>query len=300
MKKHTLLLALVFCGLFASSVSYGQSELDAAIMLEDLRKLSHDKAEGRKTGSAGAESARRFIIRQMEDVKAKSLQKGFRHPFGFANSKGDTIQGENVLAYIKGDQETAIVISAHYDHLGIINGEVFNGADDNASGVAAMLAMMEYFKRYKPRHTMIFAAFDGEEMGLQGAKAFLKDPSVPVDDIILNVNMDMISMNDKNELYVAGTHHNPNLKCIIEKVDVAPLKLLFGHDSPDLGKDDWTYSSDHGPFHSSGIPFLYFGVEDHSNYHKSTDDYENVNKSFYVRAAHAILYSILALDKSIN
>lgn len=299
MKKHILSFAIIFIALCPPSFSYAQT-LDTETMLDDLRKLSHDAVEGRKTGSKGAESTRRFIIKQMQDVKAKSLQKDYRHPFSFANSKGDTIKGENVIAYIKGELETAIVISAHYDHLGVIDGVVFNGADDNASGVAAMLAMMDYFKRYKPRHTIVFAAFDAEEMGLQGAKAFLKDPAVPVDAIILNVNMDMISMNDKNELYVAGTYHYPNLKPIIEKVDVAPLKLRFGHDTPDLGKDDWTFSSDHGPFHQNKIPFLYFGVEDHAHYHKSTDDFENVNKSFYTNAAHAVLYSILELDRSLN
>jgi Zn-dependent M28 family amino/carboxypeptidase len=286
MKKHILYFALLFGALLSPTFALAQNELDAA--------------EGRKTGTKGAEAARRFIIRQMEDVKAKSLKKGFRHPFKFVNNAGDSIQGENVVAYIRGSQEGAIVISAHFDHLGVIDGEVFNGADDNASGVAAMLAMMEYFKSNKPRHTIVFAGMDGEEMGLQGAKAFLKDESIPVDQIILNVNMDMISMNDKNELYVAGTYHNPKLKPIIEKIDVAPLKLIFGHDTPDLGKDDWTFSSDHGAFHQNKIPFLYFGVEDHANYHKSTDDFENVNKSLYVQAAHAVLYCILALDRNLN
>lgn len=300
MKKHILYFALIFGMILSPNFAHAQNELDSEFILEDLRKLSHDAAEGRKTGTKGAEAARRFIIRQMEDVKAKSLKKGYRHAFKFVNNAGDSIQGENVIAYIRGDQEGAIVITAHYDHLGIINGEVFNGADDNASGVAAMLGMMEYFRSHKPRHTIVFAALDGEEMGLQGAKAFLKDESIPVDQVILNINMDMISMNDKNELHVAGTYHYPKLKPIIEKIDVAPLKLIFGHDSPDLGKNDWTFASDHGPFHQNKIPFLYFGVEDHANYHKSTDDFENVNKSFYIQAAHAILYCILELDRSLN
>ena len=107
-------------------------------------------------------------------------------------------------------------------------------------------------------------------------------------------------MNDKNELYIAGTSHYPNLKPIIEQVDALPLQLKFGHDTPDLGNDDWTNSSDHGPFHKKGIPFLYFGVEDHAHYHKPTDDFENVNKEFYIRATHAILDCILALDASLN
>ncbi|WP_420384665.1 M20/M25/M40 family metallo-hydrolase [Roseivirga sp.] len=274
--------------------------LDTEFMLEDLRKLSHDAAEGRRTGTKGAEAARRFIIKQLEDMRAKSLQDDYRHPFTFTTSRGDTIQGENIVAYIKGEEQTAFVITAHYDHLGVRNGEVYNGADDNASGVAALLALVEYFKSNKPRHTLVFAALDGEEMGLQGAKAFVNDMSIPQELLKLNINMDMISMNDKNELYVAGTSHYPNLKPIIEKVDVLPLQLKFGHDTPDLGNDDWTNASDHGPFHQKGIPFLYFGVEDHANYHKPTDDFENVNQDFYIKAAHAILDCILALDASLN
>lgn len=274
--------------------------LDTEFMLEDLRKLSHDAAEGRQTGTKGAEAARRFIIKQLEDMKAKSLRDDFRHPFSFVSRGGDTIQAENIVAYIKGEEQTAFVITAHYDHLGVRNGEVYNGADDNASGVAALLAMVEYFKSNKPRHTMVFAALDAEEMGLQGAKAFLNDESIPQDMIKLNINMDMISMNNKNELYVAGTSHYPDLKPIVEQVDALPLQLKFGHDTPDLGNDDWTNSSDHGPFHKKGIPFLYFGVEDHAHYHKPTDDFENVNKEFYIRATHAILDCILALDASLN
>ena len=294
---------ILFSFLFALICMSSQAQLDrldTEFMLEDLRKLSHDAAEGRQTGTKGAEAARRFIIKQLEDMKAKSLRDDFRHPFSFVSRGGDTIQAENIVAYIKGEEQTAFVITAHYDHLGVRNGEVYNGADDNASGVAALLAMVEYFKSNKPRHTMVFAALDAEEMGLQGAKAFLNDESIPQDMIKLNINMDMISMNNKNELYVAGTSHYPDLKPIVEQVDALPLQLKFGHDTPDLGNDDWTNSSDHGPFHKKGIPFLYFGVEDHAHYHKPTDDFENVNKEFYIRATHAILDCILALDASLN
>lgn len=271
--------------------------LDTVLMLEDLRKLSHDKAEGRRTGTNGAEAARRFIIKQMETVGVKSLSKGYRHDFTFQNRQGKTIRGENVIGYIKGEVQEAIVITAHYDHLGVRDGQVYNGADDNASGVAALIAMMEYFKRNDPKHTIVFAALDAEEMGLQGAKAFLKDERVPQDLLKYNINMDMISINDKNELYVAGTHHYPELKPLVEQVNALPLKLKIGHDSPDLGKDDWTYQSDHGAFHRRGIPFLYFGVEDHPHYHQISDTYENINRMFYIRAAHAILDVILLLDE---
>jgi hypothetical protein len=299
-KKHFLTLIILSFVLSVPAMAQIQDRLDKEYMLEDFRKLSHDAAEGRKTGTKGAEAARRFIIRQFSTMKAKSLNKGYRHPFSFVNSQNDTIQGENVVAYIKGRQQKAIVITAHYDHLGIVDDKIYNGADDNASGVAAMMAMAEYFKRHKPNHTIVFAALDAEEMGLRGARAFVEDEAIPMDMVILNVNMDMISVNDKNELYVAGTHHHPNFKPILEGVRTAPLRLRFGHDSPDLGKDDWTNASDHAAFHAKGIPFVYFGVEDHENYHKDTDTFENINESFYLKSAEAILSCILALDRSLN
>lgn len=301
MQRYSNFIALfIFCVCISMPAMAQLDRLDSQFMLEDLRKLSHDAAEGRKTGTKGSAAARKFIIRQMKDVRAKSLRKGYEHPFTFKNRAGEDIQGVNVIGYVRGNEQKAFVITAHYDHLGVIDGKVFNGADDNASGVAALLALMEYFKANKPRHTIVFAALDGEEMGLRGAKAFLEDESIPIEEIVLNINMDMISINDKNELYVAGTHHYPNLKPIVEKVQTETLKLKFGHDSPDLGSNDWTGQSDHGEFHKKGIPFLYFGVEDHAHYHRSTDTFENINQMFYIRAAHAILDTILALDASLN
>lgn len=299
-KKHFLSSIILFLCLTMSGMAQTQERLDAEFMMEDFRKLSHDAAEGRKTGTKGAEAARRFIIRQFSTMKAKSLVKGYRHPFSFVNSANDTIQGENVVAYVRGRVQKAIVITAHYDHLGIKDGKIYNGADDNASGVAALLAMAEYFKRNKPNHTIVFAALDAEEMGLRGARAFVEDENIPMELVILNVNMDMISKNDKNELYVAGTHHTPRFKAILEGVQTAPLRLLFGHDTPDLGYNDWTNSSDHAAFHAKGIPFVYFGVEDHENYHKDTDTFENINQAFYLKSTEAILSCVLALDRAMN
>ncbi len=300
MQRYSNFIVLSLIAFFISIPTYAQLDLlDSEFMLEDLRKLSHDAAEGRKSGTKGAEAARRFIIKQMSDMRAKSLVKDYRHDFTFVN-KGDTIEAFNIISYIKGKSDKAFLITAHYDHLGVINGEVYNGADDNASGVAAMLAMIEFFKANTPEHTMVFAALDGEEMGLQGAKAFLKDERIPQEAIVLNINMDMIGINDKNELYVAGTHHNPSLKPFLEELSFEPLQLKFGHDTPDLGSDDWTLQSDHGVFHKAGMPFLYFGVEDHQHYHKPTDDFENINQMFFVRSAHAILECILSLDANLN
>ena len=121
-----------------------------------------------------------------------------------------------------------------------------------------------------------------------------------MDQVILNVNMDMISVNNKNELHIAGTHHYPQLKPLIEKVDTDMIRFKFGHDTPELGNDDWTNSSDHAAFHAKGIPFVYFGVEDHENYHKPTDTFENINQPFFAKVSNLILMAIMQLDQGLD
>ncbi len=195
------------------------------------------------------------------------------------------------------------VVSAHYDHLGIRNGTVFPGADDNASGVAVMLAVAEYCQKAPFRRSVVFAAFDAEEAGLQGAKAFMIAPPVPKERIALNVNLDMVSRNDKREIFIAGTYPWPQLKAPLDEVAKrAPVTVLFGHDKPMPiagGVEDWTNQSDHGPFNAAKIPFVYFGVEDHADYHKPTDTADKIDRGFFVDVADTVLEAILQLDRSI-
>ena len=194
------------------------------------------------------------------------------------------------------------VVSAHYDHLGIRDGQIYPGADDDASGVAVILELAAFCQKTPFRHTILFAAFDAEERGLQGAKAFLVKPPVPKDRIALNVNLDMVSRSDKREIFVAGTYHYPDLKAPLEEVAKrAPITVLFGHDKPVAiagGVEDWTNQSDHGPFHAAKIPFVYFGVEDHADYHKPTDTADKINRGFFVDVAETILDAVLALDRA--
>lgn len=132
-----------------------------------------------------------------------------------------------------------------------------------------------------------------------GAYHFVANPPVPKDSIVLNVNMDMISRNDKGELYATGTRPYPQLKPALEKLQkTAGIKLLLGHDDPATGHDDWTDQSDQAAFHAAKIPFIYFGVEDHKDYHKSTDDFANIQPEFYVKAVETITEAIRALDGS--
>ncbi len=179
-------------------------------------------------------------------------------------------------------------------------GEVFNGADDNASGVAAALEVARRVAERPLDHGLLVALLDVEEAGLQGARALVADPPVPREAIALNVNLDMVSRTD-GLLWAAGAHHTPALRPILEDVaEQAPLTLRLGHDRPGAPEgDDWTSASDHGAFHAIGIPFVYFGVEDHPDYHRPTDDFERVDPREFVDAVRTILAAVRALDRSL-
>ena len=294
MKKLILTIALisVFCA--------NAQDIDRSSLLKDIETLSSDLFAGRKTGTEGNKAAAEYISARFIEAGLKSFQDKYRHPFSFKNRKSELINGTNLIGFVKGKTDNVIVISAHYDHLGVTNSMIYNGADDNASGVSVLIGIAEYFKVHKPHNTLLFIAFDAEEMGLQGAYAFLKEPVISKKSIIMNVNMDMVSHNNKSELYAVGTYKTPILKEIIEDADDnTGINILFGHDIPDSGKDDWTMQSDQGPFAKENIPFIYFGVEDHDDYHKPTDKFASINQHFFHSASIAILRSIIKIDKEL-
>lgn len=299
MKKIFLipLAILMSCGTVKTNHNATQTSDQ---LLKDVETLSSDAYEGRKTGTKGSEMARTYLINRLKDIGLKPHPglNGYEQAFEIKGRNGaPAIQGKNIIAYIPGKTENVIVISAHYDHIGVIKDEVYNGADDNASGVAGLLQFAKYFTKNKPNNTLIFAIFDAEEMGLQGAKAFVATPPVALDKIKLNINMDMISHNDNGELYASGTFKYPELKPFLITTN-PKLKLLLGHDDPKLGREnDWTNQSDQGAFNAKNIPFIYFGVEDHKDYHKASDEYQNINKTFFVDAANAIQEVIVNIDK---
>ncbi|MEE1943849.1 M28 family peptidase [Pedobacter sp. KR3-3] len=297
--KRIFLLPLALLMSCGSVKTQQGNDKTSTQLLKDVEVLSSDAYEGRKTGTKGAEMARTYITGRLKEIGIKPYpgQSSYEQAFEIKGRNGGAaIQGKNLIAYIQGKTDNVIVISAHYDHVGIIKNEIYNGADDNASGVAGLLQFAKYFSKNKPNNTLIFAVFDGEEMGLQGAKAFVANPPVALEKIKLNINMDMISHNDKQELYATGTFKYPQLKPFL--VSSNPnLKLLLGHDDPKLGHDDWTNQSDQGAFNAKNIPFIYFGVEDHKDYHKATDEYQNINKQFFIDAANTIQEVIINIDK---
>jgi Zn-dependent M28 family amino/carboxypeptidase len=265
---------------------------DAEALMQRVKFLSLDSLEGRKTGERGNLIARNYIIEQFKKHNVEPFSNNYLQPFSFENRRDSkNYQAANVLGLIKGSKypEKYIVLSAHYDHVGIINGTIYNGADDDASGVSALFALIEYLNKNPLKYSVIIAAFDAEELGLKGAQHFLKSFPQAKENILLNINLDMIGRNDDNQMFVVGANLHEELKPLINDLKLPEnFYLLSGHDGTDK-KQNWTYSSDHGIFHKSNIPFLYFGVEDHEDYHQPTDDYENIQKEFYTKAIMTII-----------
>jgi Zn-dependent M28 family amino/carboxypeptidase len=283
--------------------------IDAAQLLDDVRLLSADAMEGRGTGTKGGAMARAFIVHRFASLGLKAFGKSFEKPFRIfkGQSEGGMLNedttGTNVVGYLEGRTHAAryIVVTAHYDHLGVRNGQIYNGADDNASGVAALLQIAAHFARARPENSVIFAALDGEELGLLGAKSFVAQLRAARLDVALDVNMDMVSHSDAGELYAAGAYQTPALAPPLKEVaQRARVKLLLGHDRPEQGHDDWTNQSDQYAFQQAGIPFVYFGVEDHKDYHKPTDDFETITQDFFVHAAETILDAVETLDSGLD
>ncbi len=276
--------------------------INAEKLLRDAEVLAADDMQGREIGTPGGAKAREYVVKRFKEVGLESFADSYLQPFEFSFKNNKKANGVNVIGYVKGkkDKDKYIVVTAHYDHVGIQKGEIYNGADDDASGTSALFALAEYFNKNRPAHSIIFVAFDGEESGLRGSRKFVAEPPVKKESIVLNVNMDMVAHNDKNELYASGPFHYPALKPQLETIaKSAKVKLLIGHDRPEQRSDDWTNQSDHFAFHQAKIPFIYFGVEDHKDYHKPTDDFVNINQEFYVRAVETILETVKIFDKNL-
>jgi hypothetical protein len=298
------LLVLVLFTVSCDTETSTYDVVDRGQLLADVEYLASDELEGRRTGTEGNRMAQDYIEERFTTLGLGMFGDSYRHLFNLTNQRTgeEFTDAVNLIGYIEGSEHTDrfIVVTAHYDHLGVRDDEIYNGADDNASGTAGLMAAARYFTDYQPENSILFIAFDAEEQGLAGARHFVENPVVSLNRIVMNVNLDMISINFENELYAVGTYHYPYLKPMVEEfTQGAPVNVLFGFDS-DEWEQDWTMSSDHGPFHSKGVPFIYFGVEDHAHYHAPSDTFDNITPDFYVNAVSTILGVIEGLDRNLD
>lgn len=304
--KHRYLLPLFAAALLSACSAAPNYDIDNTVRI--FQTLSADEMAGRRAGTEGGAKARAFILSEMEATGAFDAitQERFlatprpNRETGEVSPPVEAINIHGLIDVPNDDTGPLLVITAHYDHLGTVGEDIYNGADDNASGSAALFAIAQSFKDSPPDHDVLFIWFDAEEMSLQGAKHYVGAVSYG-ERPVFNINLDMISQNSDGEIYASGTHHMPALEPILtEAASRHKITMKFGNDKPEDGNNDWTLQSDHAAFHRAGLPYIYFGVVDHPHYHRPSDTFETVPLPFYKQSVALIVDASHAIDESLS
>ncbi len=268
---------------------------DSLIVASDIRHLASADMDGRFTGTPGNDSAAAFIARRYATLKlTPAFASGFLQPFD-ALSAADAHLGrttprktQNVAAILLGTDPTLrneyVVVGAHYDHLGRttdyaldpeVKDSVRNGADDNASGTAAVLELARLLSRTPPKRSVIFANFSAEEVGLLGSAYFMARSPVAIEKIVSMINFDMVGRLRNDKLIVFGRGTASELKALVDSVNTVRSDAKFTIS----GSDDGFGPSDHSSFYARNIPVLHLFTDIHEDYHRATDDFEKINSA---------------------
>jgi len=259
-------------------LDHARSSITTSELHGHVSVLADDMLEGREAGSRGGLAAAKYILRQLEEAGLQPAGSAGRFKQPFLSNY------QNLLAVLPGSdpelQGEFIVVGAHYDHVGYGSrsnsygpwGYIHNGADDNASGVAAVLEVIDALSRaeHRPRRSILFAFWDGEENGLLGSKHWMSQPTISPTAVRLAINVDMVGRLTNGRLEVGGT------RCAIG------ARKLFASSglSDGLWLDfNWEYknNSDHWTFYEAGIPSLFLHTGLHDDYHRPSDDVEKLN-----------------------
>ena len=263
---------------------------DAERILRDVAWLADDRLEGRGTGTAGNDSAAAWLARRHASLGLRPLGAvdGYLQPFvarsaQMAHGGQAGVATQNVVALVPGRDPALrgeyVVIGAHFDHLGRsaanamdpeARDAVRNGADDNASGTAAVLELARLIAARPTRRSIIVAHFSGEELGLLGSQWFVEHAPVPVDSMVAMMNFDMVGRLKNDRLIVYGVSTAAELPSIVRGANVAPM-----FDLKAVG--DGYGPSDQSSFYAKGIPVLHFFTDLHDDYHRATDDASKID-----------------------
>ncbi len=271
--------------------------ITAADLKKHLIIVAGDEMEGRNTGSPGQKKAGKYLIGQYE-ANGIPFPKGADNYYQnipasfFVRAKGEVLpDSENIWAFIEGTEkpDEIVVLSAHYDHVGMKDGEVYNGADDDGSGTVAMLEMAQAFAQAKkdgvgPKRSILILHFTGEEHGLHGSRFYSENPIFPLANTVANVNIDMIGRRDllhpntNNYVYVIGADRlSTDLHNIVVAANEKQIGLDLDFRFNDVNDPNrYYFRSDHYHFAKHGIPSVFFFNGVHEDYHKPTDTEDKI------------------------
>ena len=259
-------------------------------LIPDVQYLSSDQLRGRLTGTPGADSAAEYLARRFAAVGLQPGRDGWFQDFDVsatAPGAATTVPGQrharNVIGILPGrDPELrseAVIVGAHYDHLGggefgsldpDSTGKVHNGADDNASGAAALVYIARELAAAPPARTVVFIAFSGEELGLLGSAYYVKHAIYPLDRTIAMINLDMVGRLKNKRLIVYGTATATEFPALLDS-----LNWYQGFDLKKQG--DGYGPSDQSSFYAAHLPVLHIFTDLHEDYHRTTDDWQKLN-----------------------
>ena len=276
---------------------------DASSLRSDIAYLASDRLEGRRTGTSGNDSAAAYIARRFETLGLRMLEPGYlqhfvARPVPMHGAPAESLPTENVVAMLPGRDASLrgeyVVIGAHFDHLGRstegaldpdLKNAVRKGADDNASGTAAVLELARLFAAAPTRRSLVFATFSGEELGLLGSEYFVEHSPLPLDSAVAMINFDMVGRLRDDKLIVYGVSTARELPSLL---DSANAQSTDG-DGADGAHSPWRTPlrvtalgdgfgpSDHSSFYAHNIPVLHFFTDLHDDYHRASDVASKIN-----------------------
>lgn len=278
-------------------------EPDPARLKEDLEFLCSDALNGRETGTPGAAKAAAHLAARMQEAGLEPLVAGgfgeatpfhfpwtyqgarwFFHPAARRPSDPADSGAWDVVGVVPGCDPALrseyVFITAHYDHLGGEGGTVYRGADDNASGTAALLEAMRLLRHAGPRRTLAFMGVSGEEEGLLGSEAFLAHAPVPLDGIKADINMDMVGRGRPGELHIMPARREGYVTTLTRDARTCAERQDV---QLSAGIEAYWRRSDHYSFASRGIPALCFNSGLHPDYHQPSDTPDKINYASLAR-----------------
>jgi Zn-dependent M28 family amino/carboxypeptidase len=276
---------------------------------KDVYFLAADDLGGRAIGTTGEQKAAEYLAQKFEKLGLTPMgTDGFFQEFTVSKpsnpheeavigTDGAGVTGRNVVAFLDKKADKTIVIGAHFDHLGMGgqgslhrgDSAIHNGADDNASGTAALLALAKIFKYETLKSNILFIAFSGEENGLWGSNYFVKNPTVDLKTVNYMINMDMVGrLNPEKSLAVHGVGTSPSFPSVLDPINSDSLKLV--------PSESGVGPSDHTSFYLQDLPVLHFFTGQHADYHKPSDDADKINYEGLVQVIRYISRMIAGLD----
>lgn len=274
-------------------------------VLTDVRFLADDRQEGRGVGTKGLERAGLYVRDGFTRAGLTTSFQDFTIPADAPAVLHTSLGGtptRNVVAVIPGTSKTLrgeiVVVGAHYDHLGMggfgaldpdSTGRVHNGADDNASGTAALLEIGRLLARRRPARTIVLVAFSGEELGTLGSSYYVQHPMLePIDSLYAMLNLDMVGRLRNARLLALGAATAREFPAILDSLNTPPRFDLRA------SGDGWG-PSDHEVFYATHHPVLHFFTDLHEDYHRSTDDWDKLNVAGIAEVAQFVADVALVL-----